>query len=133
MLQTLYFAYGSNLLSEQMRERCPACEFAGGARLKGWKFRLLPGGPATIVPAENKTVHGVLWQLTAADEEALDGFEHVAEGWYEKRRVVLEDDRAAMTYITTPACASVRRAGYVETIRRGALAHRIPVPEGCEG
>ena len=40
-----YFAYGSNMSSKQMRERCPRAEDLGRAYLYGWRQRFAVVAP----------------------------------------------------------------------------------------
>lgn len=90
----LYFAFGSNLSIGQMRERCPGCEPAGPALLRGrelgFSYRsqnFPPGGAADVVDAEGAEVWGALYRLTADDLESLDRFEHVGNGGYQRVKV----------------------------------------------
>ncbi|KAI1771156.1 hypothetical protein F4818DRAFT_214208 [Hypoxylon cercidicola] len=46
---SLYFAYGSNLSSSQMRDRCPSSTPVGLARLCGWTWLINKRGYANIV------------------------------------------------------------------------------------
>jgi len=74
----LYFAYGSNLDREQMEARCPGARVVGPARLPGHRLEFAGhsarwgGGVATVVPAEDAAVNGVLYQLLPRHLEALD-------------------------------------------------------------
>lgn len=75
----LYFAYGSNINLEQMALRCPDAEVVGTAILDGYEL-LFRGnrsgyGVATIAPQPGSQVHGLLWRLTPACEQALDVYE----------------------------------------------------------
>ena len=88
----LYIAYGSNLNIRQMAYRCPNAKVAGNAILKD--YRLLFRGPhtgavATVEPSKNSSVPVLVWELTPADEAALDRY----EGWptlYRKETVKVE-------------------------------------------
>lgn len=79
-----YFAYGSNMDVEQMRDRCPGAEILSTAVLPDYKFALDSKGCATVIPCEGKEVYGVLWSINREDERALDRYEGVAEGCYGK-------------------------------------------------
>ena len=76
-----YFAYGSNLSIDQMRDRCPGATAMGVARLADHRLaftRWSPvwrGGVADAVPSSGDVVMGLLWQLTNQDLEALDAHE----------------------------------------------------------
>ena len=96
----LYFAFGSNLSSPQMRERCPGSEPLGPALLAGrelgFSYRsqnFPPGGAADVVEREGAEVWGALYRLTDWDLERLDRFEHVGAGGY--RRIEVEVQHGA--------------------------------------
>jgi gamma-glutamylcyclotransferase (GGCT)/AIG2-like uncharacterized protein YtfP len=78
----LIFAYGSNMNRRQMSLRCPGAQVVSVARLPDHRLvfagrspRWGGGGVATIKPARRSTVMGVVWLLSGADLERLDGFE----------------------------------------------------------
>ena len=100
----LYIAYGSNLNREQMADRCPTARVLGASVLKGWRllFRgAREGAVATVEPYENGRVPVLVWEITPADEAALDRY----EGWpffYRKELVEVTLDGktvSAMVYI----------------------------------
>ena len=71
-----YIAYGSNLNVRQMRMRCPHATILGTANLKDWELLFKgsrTGSYLTIEECENGTVPVVIWEVTVADEAALDG------------------------------------------------------------
>ncbi|KAM0256459.1 hypothetical protein ACHAQJ_004984 [Trichoderma viride] len=47
--EILYFAYGSNLSTEQMRERCPYSTAVGLGKMTGWRWIINRRGYANIV------------------------------------------------------------------------------------
>lgn len=78
----LYFAYGSNMCSDQMRMRCPAAKTIGVGIVHQYelvfnrKGTYRPGAVASIVPCENGAcVYGVIWELTPTDLAELDAIE----------------------------------------------------------
>jgi hypothetical protein len=78
----LYFAFGSNLLSEQMKGRCPSSRKVANAALHEYRltFRGYSGGwggaTATIVPDKGATVPGVVYEIRLEDDvRRLDSFE----------------------------------------------------------
>lgn len=94
----LYFAFGSNLSSTQMRSRCPGAAAVGLAFLPGYDFIINERGFANVVPsntasAANPTttsppppagegshggVYGVLYRLSSPEEkQRLDRYEGV--------------------------------------------------------
>ena len=84
-----YFAYGSNMSYEQMKERCPDSKYVGVARLNGYKLdftkmsTIRGGGVADIVEAEKDCVYGVLYSITDDDLAKLD----IKEQGYTKQAV----------------------------------------------
>lgn len=105
--EILYFAFGSNLSTEQMRQRCPYSTPIGLGSIEGWKWIINERGYANIVripkykpvvkqsSTQSSTSHntdqyygkvyGLLYLLPPQDEEKLDGFEGVP--WaYEKQQ-----------------------------------------------
>ncbi len=94
----LYFAYGSNLNHEQMKQRCPESEFVGRAMLKNYKLIYDGYGPhrhgavANIVPQVGGTVWGGLFELSQNDLKKLDKFEGYPNV-YDRKEVSLENDK----------------------------------------
>lgn len=90
-----YIAYGSNLNLPQMAERCPTARVIGASRMND--SRLLFRGPhggavATVEPCKGSSVPVLVWEITEADEEALDRY----EGWpylYRKEIVKIKLNR----------------------------------------
>jgi cation transport regulator ChaC len=70
--------------NKQMLARCPNSQRLGPAQLPGWRWIIAGDGYANVVPAATDRVEGVLFRLAEADEVALDLFEEVATGAYEK-------------------------------------------------
>jgi len=74
----LYIAYGSNMNLAQMANRCPTAAVVGGSELRGYRL-LFRGGHAnavaTVEPHKGGSVPVVVWEITPADEAALDRYE----------------------------------------------------------
>ena len=82
-----YIAYGSNLNVRQMRMRCPHATILGTANLKDWELLFKgsrTGSYLTIEECENGTVPVVIWEVTAADEAALDRYEGFPTFYYKR-------------------------------------------------
>ena len=100
----LYVAYGSNLHIGQMAHRCLTAKVVGASNLKGRRllFRGGHGGAvATVEAYEGESVPVLVWEITAADEAALDRYEGFPY-FYRKEKVKIELDgkrRTAMVYI----------------------------------
>jgi len=75
------FAYGSNLDFAQMCARCPSTRMIGAALLPGFRLafvgfsRRWGGAVATVTPALDCFVLGMVYAITFEDLAALDGFE----------------------------------------------------------
>ncbi|PHH62941.1 hypothetical protein CDD81_6574 [Ophiocordyceps australis] len=80
---TLYFAYGSNLSTEQMHERCPGAQALGLGKLQGWQWIINQRGYANVVQGGrgDGVVYGLVYRLAGNDEERLDGFEGVPHAY----------------------------------------------------
>ncbi|MEQ2008476.1 MAG: gamma-glutamylcyclotransferase family protein [Limisphaerales bacterium] len=124
-----YFAYGSNMDVQQMAVRCPDAVVVGTACLQGHRFLINTHGVATVVPSRGKTVHGVLWEISKADEASLDRYEGVASGFYCKAtmRVRQKSGRitTALIYIAKDEQPGTPRAGYMERVAAAAKSHRL--------
>jgi cation transport regulator ChaC len=76
----LYFAYGSNMLSDQMRGRCPSATFSCIAALGDHRLaftRTATGtwrgfGVADVVPHAGESVWGVVFRIQASEIDILD-------------------------------------------------------------
>lgn len=120
---SIYFAYGSNLLADQMAERCPDSLPCASATLEGWKWLINLRGVATIAPASD-VVYGAVYCISKNDESALDLCEGVRLGAYSKHLlpVTLADGRTirALVYIDARTRQAPPRAGYLSKCIRGA-------------
>ena len=92
----LYFAYGYNMQSEHMRQQCPGSRLVAKVRLRDhrlvfsrWWDAWGGGGVADVQPAAGEVVEGVIWDITAADREALDRFEAYPTS-YSRKDVIVE-------------------------------------------
>ncbi|MBL9173750.1 MAG: gamma-glutamylcyclotransferase [Verrucomicrobiales bacterium] len=129
-MSTVYFAYGSNLVLDQMAQRCPHSRPLETAVLDDWRFRINAAGWATILPEAGARVHGLLWTLTSEDETALDLYEEMPSGLYEKRRLNVrthsEEPREAMVYLALDPTPGTPTARYWDPIESAAEACGFP-------
>lgn len=143
--ETLYFAYGSNLSTTQMLQRCPSSAPVGLAYLHGWEWLINERGFANVVQVQKPVqrvsgprdknlpcVYGVLYRLQPADEAMLDKYEGVPLAY---QKVVLDveivkgsdadTDKEAelvqgLVYVDgTNITASTPRPEYVVRMNRG--------------
>lgn len=82
----LYFAYGSNMDWDQMRDRCPSAGFLGIARLPDHRLaftrysKTRKCGVADAVQAKGQSVWGAVFVIDEKDVGALDKSEGYAPG-----------------------------------------------------
>jgi hypothetical protein len=69
----------------QMAQRCPGSVFKGPAILDSFRWHINERGVANVIRSDaNHTVEGLLYEITAKDERALDRNEGVSKGFYQK-------------------------------------------------
>lgn len=120
----------------QMAYRCPSAGLVRPAVLRRHRFTIAEHGFGTVVPEATAEVYGVLWMVTAEDEQALDRYEGVGEGLYrrERRRVHVtlggatgsSDPVDALVYVSARAEPGRPRRGYLAQVIAGAEAHALP-------
>ena len=131
-----YFAYGSNMSSAQMAERCPGASSLGAARLDGfalsfdrWSDRR-GGYVADVLPSPGGSVWGVLWRVTSEHLVMLDRHEGVAAGAYRREFVRVQSASGhidAVAYrVCEPALPGSPPAAYLALILEGAKEHGLP-------
>jgi len=82
----LYFAYGSNMDWEQMRQRCPSAKFVSIAKLKDYRFAIARTshsrgcGSAGVLPQAGANVWGIVYEIDAKDFGPLDAAEDFVPG-----------------------------------------------------
>lgn len=126
----LYFAYGANMDTAAMRERCPRSSPLGRARLVRHRFALISEGYATVTTDPRAIVHGVLWDLALSDVRALDAFESVASGLYRKivQPVFREGGASsrALVYVGKASASGRPLPGYMENVIASARSWELP-------
>lgn len=132
-----YFAYGSNMASSQMADRCPGAVCRGVALLPGYRLAFdawsnrRGGLVADVLPAPDSEVWGVLWQVTDDHAEALDRYEGVARGQYRRENVLVESPNGesleAFAYvICNPGEEGPTTDAYRALLLEGAREHGLP-------
>ena len=131
----LYAAYGSNLDPSQMRNRCPHSPFAGTGWLPDWRLTFggeelgWEGALTTIVEEPGSQVFVALYDITTADQIALDKWESADTGLYRtsKLRVsTLEGDEVAWTYVLNTYEGGLPSARYLGLIAEAAETAGAP-------
>ena len=144
----LYIAYGSNLNLVQMADRCTSARVIGKSEMKDWQLLFRgsrTGAVATVEPKNGSSVRVLVWEITPADEAALDRY----EGWpflYRKETVEVKVNGKAvkaMVYIMNegrplgqPSCyyystilEGYMDAGFDVDILRRAAAESVEMEE----
>jgi cation transport regulator ChaC len=87
-----YFAYGSNMSSEQIDVRCnpDKPKKVGIGTLSGYKFIIYWRGYANIFEVTGSEVIGVVWEVHNTSLDKLDSHEGVAEGLYTRETVTVQ-------------------------------------------
>ncbi len=133
-----YFAYGSNLSTQRLRERAPSARAIGRARLPRHRLRWHKLGrdgsgkcfvECTGVAADD--VWGVLFELDWRDKPKLDAAEGLGIGYFEREvRLAMDGgERLALTYYAKPDKidpALRPRQWYKNHVLRGAREHGLP-------
>ena len=133
----LYFAYGSNMSLEQIKGRCPSCEFKGVAVLNGKKVvcnKLSQNKIdhfAGLVDSPTDQVMGVLYQLSSKDISFLDGKEkgyHRSTGEFLVEEIGTGRPIDCFTYlVTNPVTPQRPPPKYLERILKGCQDHKLPL------
>jgi cation transport regulator ChaC len=132
-----YFAYGSNMSSGQMSERCPGARALGPARLAGFALTFNRWSDrrrsyvADVIPVHGSDVWGVLWDVTPEDLASLDRFEGVAIGAYRRDTLRVASSEPplvdAVTYrVCQPQPPGPPSPEYLALLIRGAYEHGLP-------
>lgn len=130
-----YFAYGSNMDPIEMAGRAPGARPLGAARLGDHRLTFTRdspgwgGGVGHAEPAPGEEIWGVLWEITPADERALDDYEGVGAGAYRKVTAPVEhagERVEALVYLANPRGSKPPSRRYVGALVRGAEAHGLP-------
>jgi gamma-glutamylcyclotransferase (GGCT)/AIG2-like uncharacterized protein YtfP len=132
---TLYAAYGSNMDPHQMLLRAPHSPARGTGWLVGWRLTFggeslgWEGALATVVEEPGSQVFVALYDLSPADEDALDEWEGSDLGLYDKIRVrvaTLDGDVTAWLYVLDDYEGGLPSARYLGIIADAAEAAGAP-------
>jgi gamma-glutamylcyclotransferase (GGCT)/AIG2-like uncharacterized protein YtfP len=131
----LYAAYGSNLDPLQMLLRAPHSPVRGTGWLQGWRLTFggeslgWEGALATVVEEPASQVFVALYDLSPADEAALDEWEGSDLGLYDKIRVrvaTLDGDVTAWLYVVDDYEGGLPSARYLGILADAAEAAGAP-------
>ncbi|AEO93772.1 gamma-glutamyl cyclotransferase [Bacillus phage G] len=105
MSNKLYFAYGSNLLLAQMRDRCKTSKPISPAVLKGYKLTFKANkrglGVADIIEDDSSEVFGAVYEVTEEDLKNLDKYEGHPNIYHREEVTVIVsgEEKLATTYV----------------------------------
>jgi hypothetical protein len=94
------------------------------------KFGIAKAGFGTALPAVGSVIRGFLWEISPADEAALDRFEGIPEGLYTKTTFEVQTAEGRMTSAMAYRAADPRPGvpvpGYLERIVEVAASLGFP-------
>jgi len=134
-MSQMYFAYGSNMLSERLQARCPAAQPIALAtltehRLAFDKISLDGSGKCTCEPSSSSSVPGVIWQIDDSERPSLDQAEGLGHGYDVASIEVIDSEgkaRRVFTYLATHRDASrTPYDWYWALVMAGAMQHELP-------
>lgn len=136
MSDIIYFAYGSNMLTERLAARCGNISCLGRATLAGYRLSFDMASPdgsakgAFLPAADDAELPGVIWQMPSSELSALDRAEGRGVG-YERwwTRVTADDGEGhdVLTYWAIDRHADLRPyAWYLALVLAGAIEHGLP-------
>jgi len=136
----LYFAYGSNLLTGRLADRCPSARYNATACIDDLAIEFSKkstedgSGKATIMPSHGHRLFGVVYKVELSELETLN---RVESGYDLKHdfKVFLPDTDTSLTVKTYIAPGWSRKPGlkpfdwYLSLIVAGAIEHGFPQAE----
>lgn len=131
----LVFAYGSNMLRERLRARCPGIVFAGRATLADHRLTFDKvsddkSGKGALGAAAGEIVHGGLWQVPDDEMVALDDAEGRGYGYERSTIGVAAEDGTTcdvLVYRATKVRPGLRPyEWYLALVIAGAMEHDLP-------
>lgn len=132
-----YFAYGSNMCFERLRERTPSAERIGVVELRWHRLAFhklgADGSGKCDIHASNEpahVVHGVLYHLHEHEKPALDRAEGLGRGYEIKQvEVATASGRArAFSYFATRTNSGLRPFHwYKQLVLAGARENGLPL------
>jgi gamma-glutamylcyclotransferase (GGCT)/AIG2-like uncharacterized protein YtfP len=124
MKEILYFAYGSNLDVERLRDRIGDFSVYGTHKLQGYALTFSSSGYANIVPNKKEYVEGVLFHVTPEQLKTLNRIEAL----YSPHFFTI-DNYVVCTYIDEDILSYFGSleptTEYVKCIKRGAVNFKL--------
>ncbi|HMA72890.1 MAG TPA: gamma-glutamylcyclotransferase family protein [Xanthobacteraceae bacterium] len=125
----LHFAYGSNMCTALMRQRCPDARLESHSCLPDYRFIIMRSGYASVAPAPGGCVHGLMWRLSPRDVAALNAYENLEGGLYRALTIAVvahRRHRAALIYIGCDRTCGRPRPGYLDIVIQAARDAGFP-------
>ena len=137
----LYFAYGSNMLTERLHVRAPSARPLGGVAARGFTLsfskRSVDGSAkATLVASSDAAaaVPGVLFEIARSDLPRLDAVEGTGKGYdrhdaFAVARIADGGEATVTTYVAPPHARDERLQPYdwyLALTLAGAMQHGLP-------
>ena len=138
-MKFIYFAYGSNMLTERLRARCPSAEPVDTAEVRNFTLEFNKpstdgSGKANIRhdTENNSLTYGVLFEIHQDDQPSLDVAEGVGYGYMRCNSLIVNSKESAehLTATSYIATKTNNELGpydwYLALIIAGASQHNLP-------
>jgi gamma-glutamylcyclotransferase len=127
-----YFTYGSNMLPARLLARCPSATAVGLGIARAWSLEFSKAskdgsGKATLVPAPDSGVPGIIFEIDLTERDQLDQHEGVGFGYKRDDDFVVEGSRVPTScYLGTTLDQTLRPFDwYLAAVIAGAEYHRL--------
>ncbi len=131
----IYAAYGSNMDPARMAHRCPHSPLQDTGWLEGWRLTFggedigWEGALATVVEGSGQRVFVALYEITEADEAALDRWDGATLDYYRKSKVrvsTVDGEVLAWLYVLNDYEGGLPSARYLGILADAAEAAGAP-------
>ena len=126
-----YFAYGSNMNFQQMARRCPGAQVGQLCHLPDWRYFINGNGYAGIEKFLGGLVRGCLWSLLPEHWLALNQYEGVSGGYYQKKKIQVISCQngkrlPVWVYLSNDYDYGIPSASYQKIVVEGARDVNVP-------
>lgn len=139
-----YFAYGSNMNFQRMKQKCPNSRFVGPVFLRNYRFiydglsTTSDGGAANIVKTDNENdeVWGGLYEISERDLSAIQGplatsipYVKTTDGYVKHELEVNAENKtrfSAIVYLRTGEKQNPPSKDYRKAVIEGARSCMLP-------
>lgn len=125
----LHFAYGANMNLDGMRRRCASAQALGPACLPHHRFIVTADGYASLRREPGALAYGIVWKLAPRDLAALNIFESLDSGLYQRTMLPVRIGRSSVACVVYAARAreiGLPRPGYMQMVLAAARAWQLP-------